>query len=75
MLKNQSTPLLLQLSQLQHDMREQLRFQIQNLRLELRDNEIVLQGRASSYYHKQLAQELVISRNYAEALTNEIMVP
>lgn len=71
----QSTPLLIRLSQLQHDMREQLRFQIHNLRLELRNNEIVLQGRASSYYHKQLAQELVIRRNYAEAFTNEILVP
>ncbi|MFO0811897.1 MAG: hypothetical protein U0796_01680 [Gemmatales bacterium] len=66
--------LLIQLSQLQRDMREQMRFQVKNLRLELRDNEIVLQGRACSYYHKQLAQELVISRNYAENLTNEILV-
>ncbi|HQR05212.1 MAG TPA: hypothetical protein PLN21_00220 [Gemmatales bacterium] len=51
-----------------------MRFQIQNLRLELRNNEIVLLGRARSYYHKQLAQELVIKRNYAEKLANEILV-
>lgn len=70
----QSTPLLIQLSYLQQNMREQLRFQIQNLRLELRNNEIVLLGRARSYYHKQLAQELVIKRNYAEKLANEILV-
>jgi hypothetical protein len=71
---NPPTLLLMQLSQLQHDMREKMRFQIRNLRLELRNNEIVLQGRAGSYYHKQLAQELVLRRNYAEDLTNEILV-
>lgn len=72
---NQSSPLLNQLSQLQQEMREQLRFQIQNLRLELRSsNEIVLQGHARSYHHKQLAQELVIKKNYTAALSNEIFV-
>lgn len=69
-----SAPLLAQLSKLQQDLREQLRFQIQNLRLELRDNEIVLLGCTKSYYHKQLAQELVIKGNYTGTLANEIMV-
>ncbi len=70
----QSSPTMSDLLQLQSDMGERLQFQLSDLRLEKRNNEIVIAGHAISYYSKQLAQEYVIRRNYPETLVNRITV-
>jgi hypothetical protein len=47
---------------------------VSDLRLLLRDNGLVLQGRAQSYYVKQLAQEMVMKATKLPVLANEIEV-
>ena len=54
--------------------RRRLAGRIWNLRLVLRENGIVLQGRACSYYGKQLAQHEVLRVVNAARLVNEIEV-
>jgi hypothetical protein len=51
-----------------------LRGRVSGLRLLLRDNGVVLQGRAASYYAKQLAQEAVMKATNLPLLANEIEV-
>jgi hypothetical protein len=48
--------------QTQAQLRELLRNRILDLRVEWRDNALVLSGRACSYFDKQVAQEFVLSR-------------
>jgi hypothetical protein len=54
--------------------RRRLAGRIRDLRLALRGNGIVLQGRACSYYGKQLAQHEVLRVVNAARLVNEIEV-
>jgi len=54
--------------------RRRLAGRIRDLRLVLRENGIVLQGRACSYYGKQLAQHEVLRVANAARLVNEIEV-
>ena len=54
--------------------RRRLAGRIRDLRLVLRENGIVLQGRACSYYGKQLAQHEVLRAVNAAPLFNEIEV-
>jgi AraC-like DNA-binding protein len=54
--------------------RRQLSGRIRDLRLLARGNGVVLQGRAHSYYAKQLAQELVRKVTGLPLLANEIKV-
>ena len=54
--------------------RRRLAGRIRDLRLVLRENGIVLQGRACSYYGKQLAQHEVLRVVNAARLVNEIEV-
>jgi hypothetical protein len=55
--------------------RRQLAGQVCDLRLLLRDNGLVLQGRAHSYYAKQLAQQMVMKTTKLPLLANDIEVP
>ena len=54
--------------------RRRLAGRVRDLRLVLRENGIVLQGRACSYYGKQLAQHEVLRVANAARLVNEIEV-
>ena len=54
--------------------RRRLAGRVRDLRLVLRENGIVLQGRACSYYGKQLAQHEVLRVANAAQLVNEIEV-
>jgi hypothetical protein len=49
-----------ELERLQAQVRSQLGARVRDLRLVLRDNGVVLQGRAHTYYAKQLAQHMVM---------------
>lgn len=44
------------------------------LRVELRENEVVLSGVLHSYFHKQMAQESVLSIGGVRRVHNEIKV-
>jgi len=48
--------------------------QVANVRLEVRDKGLVLQGRARTYYAKQLAQHAVMEATGLPILANEIQV-
>ena len=52
----------------------QLAGRVSDLRLLLRDNGLVLQGRARSYYAKQLAQHAVLNATELPLLANDIEV-
>jgi hypothetical protein len=52
----------------------QLTGRVWDLRLLPRDDGLVLQGRAHSYYAKQLAQQLVMGATECPLLANEIEV-
>ena len=52
----------------------QLSGRVRDFRLSLRDNGLVLQGHAHSYYAKQLAQHIVMEALDAPILANEIEV-
>jgi hypothetical protein len=54
--------------------RAQLAGQVCDLRLLPRDNGLVLQGRAHSYYAKQLAQQVVMKATELPLLANDIEV-
>jgi hypothetical protein len=51
-----------------------LRGRVRDLRVLLREGRVVLTGRATSYYAKQLAQHFVLKALAATALVNEIEV-
>lgn len=54
--------------------RHQLSGRLREFRLELRDCGLVLQGRARTYYAKQLAQHAVMTATDLPILQNEIEV-
>jgi len=63
-----------ELNRLAARVQSQLTGRVCDLQLLLRDNGLVLQGRAHSYHAKQLAQHLVIEATRAPLLANEIEV-
>lgn len=62
------------LQQVQELLCQRLRGQVRELRVTVRDTNIVLQGIAASYYAKQVAQTLVLDFLGVVALANEIEV-
>ncbi len=52
----------------------QLTGRIHNLRLVVRDNGLVLQGQATTYYAKQVAQHTLMEATSLPLLANEIEV-
>lgn len=62
------------LQQVQELLYQRLRGQVRELRVTVRDTNIVLQGIAASYYAKQVAQTLVLDFLGVVALANEIEV-
>jgi hypothetical protein len=68
-----STPLP-ELERLEAHLQGQLGGRVYNLRLQLRDNGLVLQGRARTYYAKQLAQHAVMGVTEYLIEANEIEV-
>jgi hypothetical protein len=63
-----------ELEQLAAHVQGRLGRQVRHLRLMLRENGLVLQGRARSYYAKQLAQQAVMQATHYRILANEIEV-
>lgn len=53
---------------------QRLHGRVSNLRLQLRDEGLVLQGHAQTYYVKQLAQHAVLEATELPLLANEIEV-
>ena len=49
-------------------------YELRDLQVELRDGALVLSGSVSSFYHKQLAQEIVRSVSKEIELVNSILV-
>jgi hypothetical protein len=62
------------LEQVRELLHQRLRGQVRDLRLVLRETQVVLQGIAVSYYAKQVAQQLVFDSLGTIALVNEIEV-
>jgi hypothetical protein len=62
------------LQQIQEVLHQRLRGQVLDLRVLIRETQIVLQGVAASYYAKQVAQHAVFNVLGAIALVNEIVV-
>jgi hypothetical protein len=60
--------------ELERLLRQRLHGQARHLHVVLRENRIVLQGRTSSYYVKQLAQTVVLQTLGRTLLVNEIEV-
>jgi osmotically-inducible protein OsmY len=49
-------------------------FTVRDLRVELRESDVVLSGVLGSYFHKQMAQETVLSIHGVRRVHNEICV-
>ena len=49
--------------------------EVRNVSCEVRDDVLILSGRVSSYYFKQLAQALVADANGAMQVNNQVNVP
>ena len=62
------------LKQLELRLQDQLGGRVRNLRLVMRDDGIILQGIARTYYAKQLAQHSVMRQTDLPILVNEIEV-
>jgi hypothetical protein len=60
--------------ELQADLQSKLRRRVVGLRVLIRQDRLVLQGRASTYHAKQLAQHAVLERLRPHILVNEIEV-
>ena len=65
---------LARLEQAQELLQRRLHGQARDLRVLLRETQVVLQGWAASYYAKQVAQQLMLDALGAIALVNEIEV-
>jgi len=65
---------LARLEQAEELLQRRLRGQARDLRVLFRETRVVLQGWATSYYVKQVAQQLMIDALGAIALVNEIEV-
>lgn len=66
--------LMEQLGQLEVVLQSRLSGRVRDLRLVVRDQGIVLQGRARTYYAKQLAQHEAMAAGGFSILVNEIEV-
>jgi hypothetical protein len=64
-----------ELAQLQAQVHGRLQGKVRDLRLLVRGDGLVLQGRAHCYYLKQLAQHSVMAVTRIRILANEIEVP
>jgi hypothetical protein len=62
------------LQELEVFLRERLRGQARDLRVEMTDKGIILRGKARTYYAKQLAQEVLLERTPLPLVANEIEV-
>ena len=62
------------LAQVQERVRDRLRGRIHHFRVELHDCGLVLQGRAQSFFVKQLAQHAVMDATGVPILRNDIEV-
>jgi hypothetical protein len=62
------------MSRLQAAVAGRLGRRVHNFRVVVRDNGLVLQGQAPSYYAKQLAQHVVMETTHLPILINEIKV-
>ncbi len=60
--------------ELQADLQSRLRRRVVGLRVLVRHDRVVLQGRTSTYHAKQLAQHAVLQRIRPHILVNEIEV-
>jgi hypothetical protein len=63
-----------ELEQLQEDLRWRLRGRVRELRLALHEGAVLLQGQATCYYAKQLAQHFVLRMLGRTPLVNHIDV-
>lgn len=61
-------------SRLESTLQIRLSGRVRNLRLEVRDHGLVLQGQARTYYAKQLAQHGLMSETTVPLVANEIVV-
>jgi hypothetical protein len=73
-MSNASHTLLEEVAQLEVHAQNQLNGRVRNLRLVVRDNGLILQGQAHTYYAKQLAQHVVMELTWLPIRTNEIEV-
>jgi len=69
-----STPALTEQERLEGLMQRRLGSRVRNLRVHLQPTGLVLQGRAATYYAKQLAQHAAMELASAPILANEIEV-
>ena len=67
-------PGIAEIDQLEAHVQSRLNGRIRDLRLLVRGHGLVLQGRASTYYAKQLAQHAVMDATELSILANEIEV-
>ena len=61
-------------SRLESSLQNRLSGRVWNLRLEMRDQGLVLQGQARTYYAKQLAQHRLMAETTLPVVANEIVV-
>jgi hypothetical protein len=69
---NEATPA--EIGRLEDLIRHRLRGRLFDFRLELRENALVLQGRARARYIKQLAQHAIMEASELQIVANEIEV-
>ena len=67
--------LLTKLEEIQRLLQRQLRGRVRNVRVIHREGHVALQGIATNYHAKQLAQHLVLNTLDSVILVNEIDVP
>jgi hypothetical protein len=65
---------LVEVTELEAHVQSRLCGQVRDLRLSLQDHGVVLQGRARTYYAKQLAQHAVMEATKLPVLANNIEV-
>ena len=65
----------LQLYELESRVQKRLNGRVRNLRLSLRENGLVLEGKTHSYYVKQLAQHAIMEAIDLPISANDIEVP
>ena len=70
----QAVSMVAEVEQLEARVHQRLGGRVRELHVELRDEGVILQGRASTYYAKQLAQHGVMEMNGLRILANDIEV-
>lgn len=73
-MSNVSDILLEEVAQLELHAQNQLNGRVRDLRLIVRENSLILRGRAHTYYAKQLAQHAVMQGTRLPIQANEIEV-